>query len=143
MHSEVGALDEGEFSLDERHEAAVASLESVNSRVRELTQQERDAERERSTCSARADALSIGLTSKDGAGALLAAGARLPGVLGSVAALLSVDPGYEAAVAAALGTVADGCRRRLVHRRGQRAGLLKHCDGGRAGLLVGGPVGDR
>ena len=49
-------------------------------------------ERERSTWTARADALVVGLTRKDGTAALLASGSRLPGVLGSVAALLSVAP---------------------------------------------------
>ncbi len=31
----------------------------------------------------------------------------MPGLLGSVAALLTVEPGYEAALAAALGALAD------------------------------------
>ena len=59
-------------------------------------------------------------------------------MLGSVAALLTVEAGHEAAVAAALGAVADavavGSTDDAV--RGPRA--LKADDGGRAGLLVGG-----
>ncbi|MDT4982882.1 MAG: chromosome segregation protein, partial [Pseudonocardiales bacterium] len=106
--------------------------------VRELVQQERDAERERSTWAARADALAIGLTRKDGAGALLAAGSRLPGVLGSVAALLTVDAGHEAALAAALGMVADAVAVASATDAGSALEVLKHDDAGRAGLLVGG-----
>ena len=46
----------------------------------------------------------MGLNRKDGAGALLAASDSVSGLLGSVAALLSVRTGYEAAVAGALGS---------------------------------------
>ena len=69
---------------------------------------------------ARKDALELGLNRKDGAGALLAATDSVSGLLGSVAALLSVRAGYETAVAAALGSAADAvavARR----RRGGRA----------------------
>jgi chromosome segregation protein len=138
LHADVGMLDEGELSLDERHEAAVAAFEAASARVRELVQLERDAERERSTWTARADALALGLTTKDGAGALLAAGSRLPGVLGSVAALLTVDAGHEAALAAALGLLADAVAVASPTDAVQALELLKSGDGGRVGLLVGG-----
>ena len=95
VQGEVGALDEGELGLDERHEAAVAARDTIDARVDELAAAEREAERERSTWSARAEALASSLTRKDGGAALLAAGDRLPGVRGSVAALLTVEPGYE------------------------------------------------
>ncbi|MCU1655383.1 MAG: hypothetical protein JWO57_39, partial [Pseudonocardiales bacterium] len=137
LQSEVGVLDEGELSLDERHEAAVAAFETVSARVRDLVQRERDAERERSTWTARAEALAMGLTRKDGAGALLAAGSRLPGVLGSVAALLTVDAGHEAALAAALGAVADAVAVASATDAVSALELLKEDDAGRAGLLVG------
>jgi chromosome segregation protein len=138
LRGEVGALDEGELGLDERHEAAVAAYESTSARVRELVAAEREAERERATWAARAEALALGLTRKDGAGALLAAGSKLPGLLGSVAALLSVDPGYEAALAAALGTVADAVAVATPSDAVAALELLKSEDAGRAGLLIGG-----
>ena len=90
VRGEVGALDEGEVDLDALHEAAVVAHEEHAAHVRSLEVAERDAERDRSTWTARREALALGLARKDGAGALLAAGSRLPGVLGSVAALLSV-----------------------------------------------------
>jgi chromosome segregation protein len=138
VQAQVGVLDEGELSLDERHEAAVAAYESVEARVRELAAGEREAERERATWAARADALGLGLTRKDGAGALLAAGSRLPGLLGSVAALLTVDAGHEAALAAALGMAADAVAVASATDAVSALEVLKHDDGGRAGLLVGG-----
>jgi chromosome segregation protein len=137
LQAEVGVLDQGELGLDERHEAAVAAYEATRERVRSLAEAEREAERDRATWTARKDALALGLTRKDGAGALLAAGTRLPGLLGSVAALLTVRPGHEAALAAALGGIADAV---VVSSPGEAADalrLLKDEDAGRAGLLIG------
>jgi chromosome segregation protein len=74
LQAEVGALDEGELGLDARHEAATSAYEAARAAVRELTEAEREAERDRATWSARKDALALGLTRRDGAGALLAAG---------------------------------------------------------------------
>ncbi len=135
VQAEVGSLDEGEFGLDERHEAAVAAYETIEARVRELADAERDAERERSTWAARADALASSLTRKDGAGALLAAGDRLPGVLGSLAALLTVRPGFETAIAAALGAQADAIAVGTVEGALDALTMLKADDAGRAGLV--------
>ncbi len=136
VQDEVGALDEGEIDLDARHEAAQAALETIAARVRELADADRHVERDRSTWAARADALALGLDRKDGAGALLAAGSRLPGVLGSVAALLTVEPGHEAALAAALGVLADAIAVASPADAHAALQLLKSDDAGRAGLLV-------
>ncbi|HEY3631563.1 MAG TPA: chromosome segregation protein SMC, partial [Jatrophihabitantaceae bacterium] len=138
LQAQVGVLDEGEVGLDERHEAAVAAHEQAEARKRELVQAERDAERERSTWTARRDALAMGLTRKDGAGALLAAGSRLPGVLGSVAALLTVESGHEAALAAALGAVAEAVAVASPDDATAALELLKADDAGQAGLVIGG-----
>ena len=104
---EVGALDQGEFDLDSRHETALAEHAETGRRLAELAERLQAAEQERSAWTARRDALVLGLTRKDGAGALLADEARGPGVVGAVAGLLTVQPGFEAAISAALGTVAD------------------------------------
>ncbi|MCW2539095.1 MAG: chromosome segregation protein [Frankiales bacterium] len=135
---EVGALDDGELDLDSRHENAVAGYEQAKARLDELRTAERDAEREHSTWTARREALAMGLERKDGAGALLAAGADLPGVLGSVAALLSVQAGYEAAITAALGALADAVAVADSADATAALALLKSAEAGRAGLLVGG-----
>jgi chromosome segregation protein len=137
VQSEVGMLDAGELGLDTRHENAVAAFEAVEAKVRERAEAEREAERQRSTWTARADALVVGLTRKDGTAALLAAGSQLPGVLGSVAALLTVEAGHEAAVAAALGAVSDAVAVSSPTDAVRALELLKLDDGGRAGLLVG------
>jgi chromosome segregation protein len=138
---EVGALDQGEVDLDASHERAVEQFEAASAQLKELVAAERDAERERSTWIARRDALAMGLTRKDGAGALLAAGSKLPGVLGSVAALLTVEHGHEAALTAALGAIADAVAVASPADASAALELLKSTEGGRAGLLVGGSSG--
>ena len=135
VQSEVGALDAGELGLDTRHENAVAAFEAVEARVRELAVAEREAERDRSTWTARADALVVGLTRKDGTAALLTAGDRAPGVLGSLADLITVTPGYEAAIAAALGVAADAVAVTTLDDAVAGLALLKAEDAGRAGFI--------
>ncbi|MPZ65095.1 MAG: chromosome segregation protein SMC [Pseudonocardiaceae bacterium] len=141
--AEIGTLDAGEVGLDERHEAALAAHAEAQARVTELTAEHREAEQQRASWSARVEALSLGLDRKDGSEALLAAGETLPGVLGSLAGLLSVEPGAEAAVAAALGTAADALAVSGVDGAAAALQLLRERDAGRAGMLVGGaPDGD-
>ncbi|MFG1999343.1 chromosome segregation protein SMC [Spirillospora sp. NPDC048911] len=90
---------------------------------------------------ARIEALNLTLASAaDGGEALLSAGAdgSLEGVLGTVASLLTVRPGYETAVAAALGNAAEAIAVGSVDTAEAALALLRARDAGRAGLLVGG-----
>jgi chromosome segregation protein len=130
--------DRGTDEIAVRHDHAVATAEAVATRLKELSDFERAAEREAAHWKAREDALALGLARKDGAGALLASGARVKGLLGSVAALLTVEPGFEAALAAALGTLADAVAVSDVDSAQSAIELLKADDSGRAALLVGG-----
>ena len=135
---EVGALDEGEVDLDSAHEAALAAHAETAARLAELTELHRAADRERSTWTARRDALALGLTRKDAAGALLADAES--GVLGAVAALLTVEAGFEPALTAALGALADAVAVGSVADAGRVLERLKQADAGRAGVLVGGAL---
>jgi chromosome segregation protein len=143
LETQVAGLDAGEEDLDGVHEQAARRLAAAEEQVTALRAQERDAERERAALTARAEALAVGLARKDGTGTLLAAGERLSGLLGPVAALLTVRSGHETAVAAALGTAADAVAVADVGTAVDAIRLLKGEDAGRAGLLVGaGPAGD-
>ena len=82
LESRVAGLDEGEVGLDTEHEQAAAAYEAAQAHLVQLRQDEREAERDRAALAARKEALELGLTRKDGAAALLAAGDRLSGVLG-------------------------------------------------------------
>ena len=136
LQAQAGGLDEGEVDLDERHEQAAHALADGQDRLAALQADQREVERDRTTWAARRDALSLSLARKDGSGHLLAAG--LPGVLGTVAKLVTVQAGREVAVAAALGAVADAV---AVASPADAAAALHHLkagDAGRAGLLVSG-----
>jgi chromosome segregation protein len=139
LQADVGVLDEDRLDLEARHAAAVAAHDGLTARVRALTEAERGAERERATWAGRREALDLGLARKDGTGELLASADRLPGLLGSVAALLTVEPGHATAIAAALGAVADAVAVASTDDALAALHLLKDSDGGRASLLIGAP----
>ncbi len=141
LESQVAGLDEGEVGLDTEHERAAADFDAAERTVVALRDEERDAERERAALAARKEALEMGLSRKDGAGAVLAAGERLSGVLGTVAALVTVRGGYQVAIAAALGSAADAVAVDGLDAAVGALTLLKDDDAGRAPFLVGGGSG--
>ncbi len=144
LETKVAGLDAGEEGLDAEHEAAVGLLDDVEERVAKTRAEAQQAESDRSTLTARRDALEMGLNRKDGAGALLAASDQVAGLLGSVAALLNVRSGFEAALASALGSAADAVAVLDADAAVAAITHLKQADLGRAGLVLGGgPTTDR
>jgi chromosome segregation protein len=139
LEADVAGDEPAGDDLEALHDAAVAALAELDAGLAEAAAEERTAEQERATWAARREALELGLRRKDGAGALLAAGDRLPGVLGSVAALLAVEPGYENAVAAALGLAGDAVAVESAGTGLDALRLLKAEDAGQASALVAGP----
>ena len=112
--SSVGSGDasgaEGSSSEDDTgggaaraHAEASARRDAARARVDELLGVEREARADRARWEARRDALEQLLAPEDGTAELLGR----PGVLGQVAPLLHVTPGFEDAVAAALAPFAD------------------------------------
>ncbi len=142
LETRIAGLDAGEEGLDAEHEAAVAVLDDISERLAKAREEAAQADRDRSSLLARRDALELGLNRKDGVGALLAASGSVSGLLGSVAALITVDAGFETAVAAALGSAADAVA--VTDSDAALAALdhLKTADLGRAGLLLGGTTSD-
>ncbi|MGJ9414401.1 chromosome segregation protein SMC [Aeromicrobium sp. CF4.19] len=138
QENQIAGLDAGESGLDAEHESAEDTLAKAEESVAGTIAAEQEAERRHAALQARREALELGLARKDGAGALLAASDELNGLLGSVAALLSVRPGYEAAVASALGSAADAVAVDHLDTAVSAMEKLKSEDLGRAGLLLGG-----
>ncbi len=136
LQASVGELDDGEHGLDERHEAAVAAHEGALANTREVKNALREAEQEVKSWTVRRDALAVGLKRKDGSATILAAKDELPGVLGALATMLNVHSGYEAAVAAALGALADATVVASPKDAGRAIELLKDKDAGQASMLV-------
>ena len=107
----VGASVAGESSSEEEadggaaraHTEASARRDAARARVDELLGIEREARADRARWEARRDALEQLLAPEDGTAELLGR----PGVLGQVAPLLHVTPGFEDAVAAVLAPFAD------------------------------------
>ncbi|MFG1642039.1 chromosome segregation protein SMC [Amycolatopsis sp. NPDC049252] len=137
--AEGGVEESDDSGLMDRHDRAVEANNAAKARVEELVKAERAAEREIASEKARVEALSMGLKRKDGAGALLGASHELPGLLGSVAALLTVEPGHEVALAAALGPVADAVAVNGGEDALRALKYLKDTDSGRAGIVLGAP----
>ncbi len=137
LENKVAGLDAGEGGLDATYEVAAAQLDDLADQLAKLNDEAQATERERAALHARKEALELGLARKDGAGALLAATEQVSGVLGSVAALLAVRPGYEAAVAAALGSAADAVAVDGIASAVAALELLRADDLGRSGLVLG------
>ena len=100
---ESSSADEASGGAARAHAEASARRDAARARVDELLGVEREARADRARWEARRDALSQLLAPEDGTAELLGR----PGVLGQVAPLLRVTPGFEDAVAAALAPFAD------------------------------------
>ncbi|MFE5837326.1 chromosome segregation protein SMC [Arthrobacter sp. NPDC056493] len=134
LESQVAGVEDGEETLDAEYEDASAALDGILAEIDSLKSTERDAVRERDALKARHEALQLGLNRKDGSDHVLGAG--VPGTIGPLAAALTVEPGYEAAVAAALGSASDAIVVRDAETAAALVRLLRDDDAGRATLLL-------
>src|SRR6266540_6185771 len=103
--------------------------------TRRLAAEERRVEAERAAARARREAFEATARAAGGEALAFLEGAGRDGVLGPLAPALSVEPGYEAAVAAALGADADAIVVASGEAAGEAAGTLRDAAGGRAILL--------
>ncbi|WP_329127538.1 AAA family ATPase [Streptomyces caniferus] len=138
LKAEVDGLDADDEEVAERHEAARRELAEAESALSAAREALTTAERERAATAARHDALALGLRRKDGTGALLAAADQLTGLLGPAAELLTVTPGFEVPVAAALGVAADALAVSGPGTAAEAIRLLRTQDAGRAAMVLGG-----
>ena len=106
LEMEVAGLDAGELGLDAEFEKAQSALQRSRSQLDHLNKELARAEREKGAAEAKVDALRQATLHKDGSGALLTNNRGIE-IRGSVASLISVEPGWEKAVSAALGSTAN------------------------------------
>ncbi|MCS5722484.1 AAA family ATPase [Herbiconiux sp. CPCC 203407] len=132
--NEVDATD-----LDEGYEFAQAQVFEAEAEIERLRDELHAHERERDALAARTSALTMALDQKDGSAELVAA--RLEGVRGLVADHVRVDPGYEAAVAAALGSLADAVLADDLASAVAAASAAATGDMGRVELVIAAPAG--
>ena len=143
LESTVAHDEEGEEGLDAAHAEAEEALAAARERAEAIREEERAAERDRGSAQGRAEALALALRRKDGSRVLLgqeggagAAASPQPGIVGSVAAALTVRDGHETAVAAALGWAADALAVDSLAAASAALERLRAEDAGRAGLFV-------
>lgn len=92
-------------SLEAQYQSAQVSSDAAEEALADARANVEKLERERVGLEARISALSHALDRKDGSAAILEK--NVAGVTGMVADHVHIDPGYEAAIAAALGTLAE------------------------------------
>ncbi|GAA2799164.1 chromosome segregation protein SMC [Mycolicibacterium pallens] len=136
VQGRVGELDQGEIGLDEHHDRTITALRLADERVAELQAAERAAERQVASLRARIDALAVGLERKDGS-AWLTENRSGAGLFGTIAKLVRVRSGYEAALAAVLGAAADAVAADDFDAARSAVRALKDADGGRAAIVLG------
>ncbi|MBT2392974.1 chromosome segregation protein SMC [Streptomyces sp. ISL-1] len=138
LKAEVDGLDADDSALGEQHDTAKRELAEAEAALSAAREALTTAERKRAAVAARREALAMGLRRKDGTGALLAAKDRLSGLLGPASELLTVTPGYEVPVAAALGAAADAVAVSAPATAAEALRLLRKTDAGRAAILLSG-----
>ncbi|MGC4174739.1 chromosome segregation protein SMC [Demequina sp.] len=134
VETTVADVEDGEEDLDAAYEAASDALETARTELAALRDALNASMRERDSWAARAEALELSLTRKDGAGALLASGSRA--VRGTVASLIDVSGDAEDAIAAALGGLADALAVDSVEDAVDAIRWLRDEDAGRSWFLV-------
>ena len=103
--AEAGAAADAAVRAAAVHDEAARRLAQAREAVAAATDARREAASDRATWTARRDTLAISLRGQDGTAALLQAG--IDGLLGPLAEHLNVERGWENAVAALLGTLAE------------------------------------
>ncbi|WP_316668034.1 AAA family ATPase, partial [uncultured Propionibacterium sp.] len=139
LEARITGLGRGESDLDAAYEEASGGVEAARAQVGRCEAEQVRIDQRTAALSARIDALELGLERKDGAAAL--AGRDGLDVLGPLAELVAVEPGWEAALAAALGPAAESLAVAGVAAAQQALALLDAEDLGAASLLVAGAPG--
>nr|WP_228512192.1 AAA family ATPase [Clavibacter sp. VKM Ac-2872] len=135
--AEGEADEQGGSELTRAYEDAQADVASEESAIEAVREELHAKERERDALAAREQALASALDQRDGSSDLVAA--DLPGIRGLLAEHVHVQPGYEAAVAAALGSLADAV---LAETHEDAVAALRRAvqdDLGRVEVVVAGP----
>jgi chromosome segregation protein len=135
FRAERAELERQQAARDADRRAADAHRDELAAAARALAASERRVEAERAAARARREAFEQSHRAAGGDALAFLEGAGRDGVVGPLAPALSVDPGYEAAVAAALGPDADAIVVATPTVATTSARLLRDASSGRAILL--------
>jgi len=143
LETRLASMSDGESGLDADYERAEEQLAAVEAEIEGLRDAGRAGEQRVASLQARLDALQVGLQRRDASGLILADPDAFEGIVGPVSNLVTVRPGWQAAVSAALGVVTDALAVRDLASALETIGRLTSQDLGRAGLVVAdAPVDD-
>ena len=134
LESELSFASPADNTYEQQYEKAQNEVTAVSAKIESLRDELHTAERERDSLLAKRNALNLTLEQKDGTTELNSAG--LKGIRGLVASHMRIDAGYEAAISAALGTLADAI---VADNRSDALAAIEHLkgnNGGRVELVV-------
>ncbi len=106
LEVQIAGLGEGELTLDATFEKHKSTLNGAKANLDSLRTDLNQSEREKATAEAKRDALRQAMMHKDGSGALLSNPGGIE-IRGTLASLITVESGWQNAVAGALGSLAD------------------------------------
>lgn len=124
-----------EDARDDEVKALAQSASQMRENLDKAVENRREVEHGRASVAARIEAWKVAVASQQDAGVTLV-DAKVPGILGPTASLMTVEVGYETALAAALGAVAEGVAMDSVKASAQALSWLKSQEEGSASLLV-------
>ena len=121
-------------NLESNYEAAQRAVSDAAAKIESLRDQLHEAEREKDALAGKRSALNLTLEQKDGASSLTQA--QLRGIRGLVANHMRIEPGFEQAIAAALGSLADALVAEDMDSGLSALEHLKKTDGGRVEIII-------
>ena len=121
-------------NLESNYEAAQRAVSEATAKIESLRDQLHEAEREKDALAGKRSALNLTLEQKDGASSLTKA--QLRGIRGLVANHMRIEPGFEQAIAAALGSLADALVAEDMESGLSALEHLKRTDGGRVEIII-------
>lgn len=135
LESEIAGVDRFEPELDSVYEKAKSVLDAASGKCATLLEAEQSAGKVRAGLVARLAALEESLLHRDGGAAILE-GRGGTVSRGRLSTLINVESGWEAAVAAALGTLSESIVVSDLSSAVHAIGMLKSESAGRSELLV-------
>ena len=133
LEQQASGVEDTEEDLDAVHEQAAKRMASSARDLDQIVSQERVVEGKRTTLQARLDALRAAVSRKDVSEEILTDGHQ--GITGRISAQISIEAGYDAAIAAALGPYVEALSARTGDDARQVMQTVREKEGGRVHLV--------
>ncbi|CAB4637675.1 unannotated protein [freshwater metagenome] len=134
LESMVSKNQPSASNLESNYEGAQKAVSEAAAKIESLRDQLHEAEREKDALAGKRSALNLTLEQKDGASSLTQA--QLRGIRGLVANHMRIETGFEQAIAAALGSLADALVAEDMDSGLSALEHLKRTDGGHVEIII-------